>query len=208
MMCADFSNLKEETDKLSAAGFDVFHMDIMDGSFVPNFGMGIQDYEIIRKNTDKLVDVHLMVNNPGKFIDLFCDLGADIIYIHPEAEAQYARTLEDIRSKGKKVGLALNPGTSLESVADVLSLIDYLMIMTVNPGFAGQAYLEYTNEKVAKAVSLGQQHQFDVMVDGAISPQKIAELSDLGVKGFVLGTSALFKKDLSYKEIEANLRGI
>lgn len=208
MMCADFANLREETLALDEAGIDIFHNDIMDGAFVPNFAMGIQDVKSIRAITDKLIDVHLMIEEPGKYIDLFCDLGVDIIYIHPEADRQFARTLDSIKKRGKKAGLAINPGTPLEAIKEVLPLIDYLMIMTVNPGFSGQAFLEYVNAKIEQAVSLSQENSFKVMVDGAISSKKIEELSKLGVDGFVLGTSALFGKEQSYAEIIRDLKGV
>lgn len=138
MMCANFANLEKDTKDLEVAGVDIFHMDIMDGSFVPNFGMGLQDYELIRSVTDKPLDVHLMVQNPSNYVEMFSDLGADIIYIHPEADIHPARTLDKIRAKGKKAGIAINPGTSIEAVIELLPLVDYFMIMTVNPGFAGQ----------------------------------------------------------------------
>ena len=170
MMCANFANLEKDTKDLEVAGVDIFHMDIMDGSFVPNFGMGLQDYELIRSVTDKPLDVHLMVQNPSNYVEMFSDLGADIIYIHPEADIHPARTLDKIRAKGKKAGIAINPGTSIEAVIELLPLVDYFMIMTVNPGFAGQKYLEYVNSKIEKAVLLSKQFDFKVMVDGAISP--------------------------------------
>lgn len=206
MMCADFANLSEEVEKLDAGGADIFHVDIMDGSFVPNFGMGLQDFELIRNTTDKRVDVHLMIMNPIKHVEMFAEKGADIIYIHPEADLQPARTIDLIHSLGKKAGIALNPGTSVESVIELLELIDYLMIMTVNPGFAGQAYLEYTNQKIRKVCQLKNNYHYQVMVDGAISPQKISELSELGVEGFVLGTSALFGKEQTYEETILKLK--
>jgi ribulose-phosphate 3-epimerase len=206
MMCADFSNLQKDTQALDKAGTDVFHIDFMDGSFVPNFGMGLQDFELVRSSTKKLVDVHLMIQNPGKYVEMFADLGADIIYIHPEADQQVARTLDMIRNKGKQAGIAINPGTSVEAIQGLLPLVDYIMVMTVNPGFAGQKYLDYVNPKIKKLVELGKIFDFKVMVDGAISPEKVDLLSNMGVTGFVLGTSALFGKEISYEKTFEKLR--
>jgi len=206
MMCADFSNLKKETQELDQAGIDIFHMDFMDGSFVPNFGMGLQDFELVRSVTEKPVDVHLMIQEPSKYVEKFADLGADIIYIHPEADQQAARTLDIIHQKGKKAGIAINPGTSVEMIQGLLPLVDYVMVMTVNPGFAGQKYLEYTDSKIEKLLALTNEYHFDVMVDGAISPEKVQQLSKIGVKGFVLGTSALFGKTSTYQETLGKLR--
>jgi ribulose-phosphate 3-epimerase len=208
MMCANFGSLEKEVAFLEEAGVDIFHIDIMDGSFVPNFGMGLQDLEFIRRATDKVVDAHLMIQNPGDYVDLFADKGVDILYIHPEADLHPARTLDKIRAKNVKPGLAINPGTSVETIKPLLSLVDYVMVMTVNPGFAGQAYLPFVNEKIEELVALKTKgaNNFQVMVDGAISPEKIEELSVQGVEGFVLGTSSLFNKEKSYQEIIDELR--
>lgn len=206
MMCADFSNLKQEVENLVEARIDIFHLDIMDGRFVPNFGMGLQDVETIRKLTDQLVDVHLMIENPGEYVEPFADMGIDIIYFHPEADKHPARTIDKIKGKQKKVGLAINPGTSIGMVEELLPMIDYIMVMTVNPGFAGQTYLDYVNRKIKRLVSLKCNYDYQVMVDGAISPEKIEELSKLGVDGFVLGTSSLFGKEKSYKELVSNYK--
>ncbi len=206
MMCADFSNLERATRDLDKAGVDIFHMDFMDGSFVPNFGMGLQDFELVRSTTQKQVDVHLMIQNPGNYVDMFADLGADIIYIHPEADQQPARTLASINQKGKQAGIAINPGTAVETIQELLPLIDYVMVMTVNPGFAGQKYLDYVDNKIEKLVELSSTYGFEVMVDGAISPENIDKLSQLGVTGFVLGTSALFNKPDSYQDIVIELK--
>jgi Pentose-5-phosphate-3-epimerase len=122
MMCADFTNLKSEMGRLNDADVDVFHMDIMDGNFVPNFALGLEDLKAVRANTAKLMDVHLMISNPGNYIDLFADLGADIIYIHPEADPHPISTLNKIKAKGKKCGLALDPETSVESVKELFNV--------------------------------------------------------------------------------------
>ena len=206
LMCADFSKLQDEVEKLDKAGIDIFHIDFMDGSFVPNFGMGLQDFDMVRASTQKKVDVHLMIQNPSKYVEMFATRGADIIYIHPEADQQAARTLEDIRKVGKKAGIAINPGTAVETIFELLPLVDYVMVMTVNPGFAGQKYLEYVNPKIEKLIKLGADFDFEVMVDGAVSLEKIRKLSENGVSGFVLGTSALFGKKEKYKEIISKIR--
>ncbi|MDB1652827.1 ribulose-phosphate 3-epimerase [Enterococcus durans] len=206
LMCADFSKLQDEVEKLDKAGIDIFHIDFMDGSFVPNFGMGLQDFDMVRASTQKKVDVHLMIQNPSKYVEMFATRGADIIYIHPEADQQAARTLEDIRKLGKKAGIAINPGTAVETIFELLPLVDYVMVMTVNPGFAGQKYLEYVNPKIEKLIKLGADFDFEVMVDGAVSLEKIRKLSENGVNGFVLGTSALFGKKEKYKEIISKIR--
>lgn len=207
MMCADFGSLKDEVTKLDQAGADVFHIDIMDGVYVPNYGMGLQDFEFIRKATKKLVDVHLMVKNPADYVEKFIDMGADIIYFHPETDQHPARTLDKIRAKGKKAGIAINPGTSIETIQELLYLADYVLVMTVNPGFAGQKYLDYVDHKIKKLSSMKSEYDFELVVDGAISNERVETLSALGVKGFVLGTSALFGKYESYQEIIKNLKG-
>ena len=206
MMVADFRNLEKTVQELDEAGSDVFHIDIMDGSFVPNFGMGLQDIEAIRKSTDKLIDVHLMISNPGNYIETFVNLGVDIIYIHPESELHPARTLAQIKEKNIKVGIAINPGTSVEAIKPLLHLIDYLMVMTVNPGFAGQDYLDYVDDKIDEIIKVKDDYGFEVLVDGAISSDKIKMLKNKGVKGFVLGTSGLFGKERSYKELISEYR--
>lgn len=209
MMCANFANLEKEVKDLDEAGIDIFHLDIMDGQFVPNFGMGLQDVELIRKSTNKMIDVHLMIMNPGNYVEKFADLGCDIIYIHPEADLHPARTLQKIKDAGKAAGIAVNPGTSFETVKDLLNLCDYVLVMSVNPGFAGQKYIDFVNEKFEQFCAVKDKYGYKVVIDGSCSPEKIEMLSKIGVEGFVLGTSAMFGKGgkgRTYPQIVEDLR--
>lgn len=208
MMCADFGALKEELEALERADIDLYHLDVMDGKFVPNFGMGLQDIEYICRQGKRPSDVHLMIQDPGNYVELFARLGAKIVYIHPEADLHPTRTLQKIVDAGARPGIAINPGTSVETVAELLHLADYVLVMTVNPGFAGQKYLEFTDRKIEKLAALKEKFSFELVADGAISPQRIQTLSQKGVKGFVLGTSSLFGKGRSYEEIIPELRAL
>lgn len=208
MMCADYGRLKEEVKELDQAGVDIFHCDVMDGTFVPNMTMGIMDIQTIRKYTDKIIDCHLMIENPSNKVDWFMDAGADLIYIHPESERYVVKTLAHIKENGKLAGIAVNPDTSIESIEEMLNLCDYVMVMTVNPGFAGQKFIDFTKNKIDKLVKLKQKYGFKIIIDGACSPQVIKELSDRGCDGFVLGTSALFGKNKSYTELVKELRAL
>lgn len=206
-MCIDFLNLKDDVQALEEAGVDMFHNDIMDGSFVPNITLGINDVKAIRACTGKPIDVHLMIENPGSKVDWFIDAGADIVYIHPESERYVVKTLTHIRERGKKAGIAVNPDTSVDTISEMLHCCDYVMVMTVNPGFAGQKYIEFCTEKVKRLAALKEKFGYKLMIDGSCSPERIEELSRAGADGFVLGTSALFGKGRPYREIIPELRG-
>lgn len=208
MMCADFANLEKEMHELEHAGVDIYHCDIMDGNFVPNITLGITDIKAIRKYTKKIIDCHLMIENPSEKVDWFIEAGVDLIYIHPESERYVVKTLAYIKEKGKLAGIAINPDTSIESIKEMLSLCDYIMVMTVNPGFAGQKFIDFTKEKIKNLLELKKVYGFKIMIDGSCSPQVIDDLSKMGCDGFVLGTSALFGKEKSYTEIIKELRNI
>ncbi|MGT2785826.1 ribulose-phosphate 3-epimerase [Streptococcus merionis] len=206
IMCADFSSLQEEISALEEANVTMYHCDIMDGVFVPNFTMGLNDVKAIRGLTKKVVDCHLMIENPLSKIDLFIDAGADLLYVHPESERYISKTLMHIKNRGKLSGLAINPDTSIESIKEVIGLADYILVMTVNPGFAGQAFLDFTKEKIKKLNELKNQYSYKIIADGACSPAVIQELDNLGCDGYVLGTSALFGKNRSYKQLIEELQ--
>lgn len=207
MMCADYSNLGEEVRALDAAGADSFHCDVMDGSFVPNMTMGLMDIKAVRANTEKPLDVHLMIEDPLNKLGLFAEAGADIIYIHPESERFVAKALLAIRDAGCKPGLAIDPDTPVAAIEDLLPIVDYVMVMTVNPGFAGQSFLEFTLPKIARLAELKREHDFTLVIDGACSPERIKQLSAMGADAFVLGTSALFGKG-DYAESIARLHAM
>ena len=207
MMCANYGHLADEVRALDDAGADIFHCDIMDGTFVPNFTMGVMDVQTIRRYTDKPVDCHLMIENPSNKVDWFIKAGADIIYIHPESERYAVKTLAHIKEMGAKAGIAVNPDTSVASITEILNLCDYVMVMTVNPGFAGQSFIDFTRKKVEQLVALKKEYGFKLMIDGHCSPEVIEDLSYLGADGFILGSSALFRKGKTYKELIEGLRG-
>lgn len=208
MMCADYAHLEEEIHALEEAGTDIFHCDVMDGSFVPNITMGLMDVKTVRSLTKKMVDVHLMIDQPAKKIDWFLEAGADLIYIHPEAEPQAMKTLMYIRSKGRLAGLAINPDTSISSIKELLPHCDYVLIMSVFPGFAGQTFIRSVDAKIRELIASKASYGYQIVLDGACSPAVIQEYGALGVDGFVLGTSALFKGEGSYAEKMNRLRSL
>lgn len=202
MMCADFGNLEREVKELEKAGIDSFHIDIMDGRYVQNFAMSLNDMKCIRKLTDRPMDVHLMVEHPINTINLFTRnlRKGDTIYIHPEAEYHPSTTIQKIIDAGLTPGIAINPGTSVEQVKMLLRIVKKVLVMSVNPGNAAQIFLPYVREKYDELLVLKEDMDFDIYWDGACGADKIKEYAPLGVKGFVLGTTLLFGKGKPYSE--------
>ncbi|SKC61430.1 ribulose-phosphate 3-epimerase [Maledivibacter halophilus] len=210
LMCADISNIRDEIRALEDADVDGFHLDLMDGKFVPNFALGLEDIKAIRRLTDKPLDLHLMIDEPEQYIDLFCDINIDMISVHFESCVHIDRVIKKIKNKEKKAGIAINPGTSIDSIKYLLSEVDFILIMSVNPGFAGQSFIDYVFDKVKdlKKIIDKKNHNVEIYADGALSLEKIRMLKSEKVNGFVLGTSVLFNKSKDYSEIINNLRAL
>lgn len=208
MMCADYSDLRDEVKALESGGIDSFHIDIMDGRYVQNYAMSLNDLRCIRSLTDKPLDVHLMIEHPINTIDLFIRSlkPGDTIYIHPEAEYHPSTTLQKIIDAGITPGIAINPGTSVETVYEMLRIVDKVLVMSVNPGNAGQMFMPYVGEKYEKLLKYKNDMGFEVYWDGACSMDKILKFAPMGVKGFVLGTTLLFGKKASYGETLQSIR--
>lgn len=208
MMCANYAHLENEVKDLETGGIDSFHIDIMDGRYVPNYAMSLNDMRYIAKATQKPLDVHMMIEHPNNTIALFLEnlRKGDTIYIHPEAEYHPSTTLQKIINAGMIPGIAINPGTSVETVMEMLCIVKKVLVMSVNPGNAGQMYLPYVGKKIIRLLEIKEDMDFEIYWDGACSAQRILEYAPRGVRGFVLGTTLLFGKDKSYGETLANIR--
>lgn len=209
IMCADLLNMEESIRKIEKAGIDYLHIDIMDGSFVPNITLGFDLINAIKRITDMPLDVHMMVNRPSEFIGLMSLSGDDILCVHYESEIHIARTLEKIKNKGIKAGLAINPSTPTDALRYLTDYLDMALVMTVNPGFAGQKIIPFAERKVSDTRSLLDslgKNNVPIEVDGNISPENGMKLSRAGADIFVLGTSALFMKDREMSEAAISFR--
>ena len=197
ILSADFAKLGEDVKAAADAGAQWIHIDVMDGAFVPNISLGFPVIKSLRKETDKVFDVHLMIEEPGRYISEFAEAGADLITIHVEAAKHLHRAVQQVKAAGCKVGISLNPATPLCALDHILDEIDMVLIMTVNPGYGGQAYIDAMDQKIRDLRKMADERglDLDIEVDGGVTADNIAHIKECGANIFVAG-SAVFNGDI------------
>ncbi|MDP9083246.1 MAG: ribulose-phosphate 3-epimerase [Pseudomonadota bacterium] len=204
ILSADFARLGEEIAKVERAGASFLHVDIMDGHFVPNISIGIPVVESVRKITRLKLDVHLMISDPDKYVASFIRAGADYVLVHQEACRHLDRTLRLIRSEGARPGVVLNPATPIGMISEVLDLVDHVLVMSVNPGFGGQAFIPNALKKI-QALALRRKElglDFAIEIDGGVTPHNAAEIARSGCDWLVAGSSIFHTPDPGQAFIE------
>ena len=198
LLAADFVNLKSQLDILKQNGIKNLHLDVMDGMYVPNISFGVPIIKSLNKHTDMFLDVHMMVEAPERYIDAMIEAGADSLTLHIEAYKHLDTSLERIRKAGKKAGIALNPATPVLLLDEILPFVDMVLVMSVNPGFGGQRFIEYTKKKIERLKNIKENNSlsYSIQVDGGVNQENIADIIEAGADNIVAG-SAIFSGDIS-----------